>query len=256
MAVDSLASAGQIRQPVERNVDIDNAFNRITYQKGGGVLVMFESFLGEEAFRKGLQTHLKRYADGVANTDDFIQSMADGSGRPDVVPAFRSFVYQPGLPLVIASLDCSETRSPKLNVRQNRYRILGSPIKGDTKWIIPLGLAYEVEGERHVAHKIISKAQETIALDAASCPSTFTPNANGTGYYRFALDESGWANLASNIDFMNPAETLVYADSLMASFRADETSGRALIAGLRPLAMHSDTEVVGSTADLLEGIRR
>jgi alanyl aminopeptidase len=252
MTADSLASARQIRQPIERNEDINSAFDSITYRKGGGVLAMFESFLGEEAFRKGVQTHLKRFADGVATADDFMQSLADGSGRPDVVPAFRSFIDQPGVPLIIVSLDCRVPDAPVLHVHQDRYRPLGSPIEGNSQWQIPLGVAYHADGERKVTRKLISAAEEIVALDAQSCPSNLMPNANGAGYYRFALDEAGWADLAANALSMSATEALAYADSLDAAFRAGTASAETLIEGLRPLIMHPAWDVAGVPTEILE----
>lgn len=261
MSSDSLASARQIRQPIDRNEDIDSAFDGITYRKGGGVLAMFESFLGEEAFRKGVQTHFARFADGVATADDFMQSLADGSGRPDVVPAFRSFIEQPGVPIVSVSLDCSVSGAPVLHVSQNRYRPLGSPIEGDSQWQIPFGVAYDVDGERKVTRKLLSAAEEEIALDAGACPTSVMPNAGGAGYYRFALDEAGWDALAASALSLSAEEAMAYADSLEAAFRAGEASAGALVEGLRPLITHPARDVAGIPArvfgnltnNLLEG---
>lgn len=254
MTADSLASARQIRQPIERNQDIDSAFDSITYRKGGGVLAMFEGFLGEEAFRKGVQTHLKRFADGVATADDFMQSLADGSGRPDVVPAFRSFIEQPGVPLLVVRLDCSVPGAPVLQVRQDRYRPLGSPIKGHSQWLIPFGVAYDAGGERKVTRKLLTAAEEFVALDADSCPSNLMPNADGAGYYRFALDQAAWADLAAAALSMSAREALVYADSLEAAFRAGKASAETLIEGLRPLIMHPAWDVAKIPADILEAL--
>jgi len=81
---DSLAAAREIREPIDHNDKISGAFDRITYQKGGGVLAMLERYIGEEGFRKGIQLHMDRYADGTANADDFIASVAEGSGISEV----------------------------------------------------------------------------------------------------------------------------------------------------------------------------
>ncbi|MDH5255234.1 MAG: M1 family metallopeptidase, partial [Gammaproteobacteria bacterium] len=60
MELDSRIAARQIRQPVDRNADIGSAFDAITYLKGGAVLGMFESWLGEDGFRAGIRTHMQR----------------------------------------------------------------------------------------------------------------------------------------------------------------------------------------------------
>src|SRR5690606_5135770 len=54
MSADSLASARQIRQPIETQHDIHNAFDGITYNKGNAVLAMFERWLTPEVFRRGV----------------------------------------------------------------------------------------------------------------------------------------------------------------------------------------------------------
>src|SRR5262249_54973387 len=50
MHADSLVAARQIHQPVESNHDIVNAFDSITYDKGMGVLGMFEAYMGRDVF--------------------------------------------------------------------------------------------------------------------------------------------------------------------------------------------------------------
>ena len=62
MGEDSLVAARKIRQPIESKDDISNAFDGITYQKGAGVIRMFESWVGEKKFQSGVTAYLKRYA--------------------------------------------------------------------------------------------------------------------------------------------------------------------------------------------------
>jgi alanyl aminopeptidase len=100
MDTDSLSTARSIRQPIKSTDDIFNAFDGLTYNKGAGVLAMFESYLGEEAFREGVRTHMRRFAHKSANVHDFMESLAQGAGKPEVIPAFESFLNQPGVPLV------------------------------------------------------------------------------------------------------------------------------------------------------------
>ena len=104
MNIDTLSTTRKVREPLARSENVMDQFDGITYRKGGGVLSMFESFVGEEAFQKGVRLHMDRYADDVATGDDFFQSIADGSGNPNVVEAMKSFVDQPGLPLVKAQI--------------------------------------------------------------------------------------------------------------------------------------------------------
>ena len=82
MDADSLATARRIRQPIESNDDIENAFDFITYLKGGEVLEMFEAWVGEETFRKGVHEYLKSHAFGNATAADFVGSIASAAKKP------------------------------------------------------------------------------------------------------------------------------------------------------------------------------
>ena len=57
MANDSLASAREIREPIDHNDNIGNAFDGITYEKGAGVLAMLERYVGEDKFQAGVRLH-------------------------------------------------------------------------------------------------------------------------------------------------------------------------------------------------------
>ncbi len=231
MNLDSRIAARQIRQPVTTNLQISNSFDAITYLKGGGVLSMFESYLGEEGFRDGIRAHMRNFPYDVADVEDFMASLAEGSGRPDVVPAFRSFIDQPGVPIVDATLSC-DGDLPEISLRQSRYLPVGS--KGDSAqtWQLPFCVRY---GDGQMVTKecmLLTETDTVMPLQAAACPVFVMPNADGAGYYRFALDTEGWRSLIANFDRLNEKEALVVADSLSAAYQANRLSTTALIEAL------------------------
>ncbi len=235
MDLDSRISARRIRNPVERNADIGSAFDGITYLKGGAVLGMFESWLGEDGFRAGIRTHMQRFPHGVADVDDFMASLAAGSKRPDVVPAFRSFIDQPGVPLVTATLRCGPDGAA-LAVGQSRYLPVGS--RGETRqsWQLPLCLRYDDGQGLHKHCTLVSAAEATVKLPAEGCPTFVMPNADGAGYYRFALDEAGWRALMANFSRLNEIEALAAADSLWAAWQANRLATADYVAAVEIIA--------------------
>jgi alanyl aminopeptidase len=255
MAEDSLASARRIREPVVRDAEIISAFDSITYQKGGGVLAMLEAYVGEEAFREGVRVHMRRFPHDVANTDDFMESIAAGADDPELVGAFRSFIDQKGVPLLEAQLECPARGSPRVRVRQSRYRPLGSEIEADGQlWRIPACVSYTADGSRGRACALVTRREQTIPLDAMSCPDSIHPNAGGAGYYRFALDEAGWAALAGEISTLPTPEALAMLDSLDAAYRAGVATTEAYVDGLVALAAHPAWQVAEVVAERLEEI--
>lgn len=242
MNADALATARQIRQPIESNHDIATAFDGITYQKGGAVLAMFESWLGEEAFRAGVQLHMQRFANGVADVHDFLRSLADGAGREDVVDAFSTFLFQPGVPIVSTALDCSGP-APVVRVAQSRYLPVGSTGSRNAHWQVPLCMAYESEGGRVRHCTLVDTPEATVELPAASCPAWLMPNADGAGYYRFALDEAGWSALFGNFAALGEREAQALLGSLSAAYESDDATTATLVDAFRVLAPSPDREV-------------
>lgn len=255
MTEDSLAAARQIREPVTHNDAIADAFDGITYQKGGGVLAMLERYIGEEEFQKGIRLHMDRHSDGVADAEDFIASVAEGSGRAEVEPAFKSFIEQPGVPLIEVEVHCDSGTSPTMQVRQSRYAPLGSSIDPDqSQWLIPMCFTYRDGDESKSECAMLQEFQQSIPLASINCPSALHPNADGAGYYRFTMEQSWWRGLIAGLNDMPAAEALAVADSLDAAFRAGSLAAEVYVEGMTALLDHGTWDVVEAGLDNLESI--
>ena len=219
MRADSLAAARRIREPVQRNIEIWSAFDGITYRKGGGILAMFERYLGDDAFRAGVRAHMRRFRHGVADANDFTESLAVGSEKPEVIPAFRSFIEQPGVPLLEVEAECNKDVS-SLRVRQSRYAPLGSTIEPQARWGVPFCYAtFDEKGRRRDDCQLVDQPETVLALE--SCPSTVLPNAGGSGYYHFLLDDDAMRAVMMRFHKLSPTEQLTTFNSVEAAFRLE-----------------------------------
>ncbi len=250
MSTDSLISARQIQQPINSNRDIGSAFDAITYEKGGGVLAMFESFVGEEAFREGNRLHMKRHAFGVATADDYLQSLADGSGKAQVVPAFKSFLQQPGVPLVNVDWSCSraEDKTARIDVQllQKRYLPLGSSGSADRLWQIPVCLVSVADGERARECALVTRKSQTVTLKAQACPAAVMPNADGAGYFRWTMPKAKWQALLGQMEALNASEALSLEDSLWAAVLSGEAQAETYFKAAAMLAQRDAWDVAAS----------
>lgn len=246
MAVDSLVSARQIRQPIKDNGDISSAFDSITYDKGAAVLGMFEAFVGEDKFRQGMHNYLEAHRFGNATAFDLIDAIAEASGQgDDFKKAFTSFIEQPGVPYLRASLH-SAGGDARLHVTQERYLPLGSQGDKERLWGLPLCIKYgTAQGLRRVC-RLLDKAEADIPLPGAGPDSWVLPNAGGAGYYRFALDGPLQKRLTEHLGELQPIEQLAYSDALDAAFAHGDVGSDALLAGLRQLARSPHEEVVSA----------
>lgn len=185
MGQDSLASARRIRQPIQSDHDIRNAFDAITYQKGAAVIAMFERFMGEEDFREGIRVYLRQHRFGTARGEDLLAALSEVAGR-DITTPFLSFLDQPGVPLVTADLACGEGGNV-IALSQERFVPLGSEASREARWQVPVCVRYGVGRETHEVCELLAGPTARLQLPESSCPSWIHPNANGDGYYRFAM---------------------------------------------------------------------
>ena len=182
---DALVSARRIRQPVASMDDIYNSFDSgITYAKGSVVLAMFERFVGAETFQRGVRAYLQAHANGNATVDDFVGAISSAVGR-DLAPAFKSFLDQPGAPLVDVKLQCDAGQTPSLALTQQRFLPVGSKGSTNQHWQIPLCARWVAGGKTGRTCGIVSDVKATLPLsDAKSCPTWLLANDGEAGYFR------------------------------------------------------------------------
>ncbi|MGZ5088493.1 MAG: M1 family aminopeptidase [Usitatibacter sp.] len=183
---DRLDSARRVKNPVTAKGEIRTAFDRITYDKGGEVLAMFESAIGPELFRKGVHEFLASHAYGSATSGEFYAAIAKASGRPDAVAAFTAFIEQPGVPLVEATLECGAGHAV-LDLSQHRLRPTGSKA-ADLLWKTPACFRYESSGKPAKQCVDVDASLRKAALSGSSCPAWIVGNADGRGHYLVRYD--------------------------------------------------------------------
>jgi len=235
MGSDSLVNARQIRQPVTNNDDIHNAFDRITYRKGGGVLSMVERWMGADAFRSGLRAYMRKHRHGSATADDLLAALSTAAGK-DIATPFRTFLFQPGLPNIDVKLSCKGDAA--LQLAQSRHLPLGSTGDRDTQtWQVPVCVRYQTGAEVHEQCTLLKDKQATVKLQHPGCPSWLMPNADGAGYYVWSLSDTQLATLVNTgLAKLSTREKMSVAKSVRSSFsRGDIDYGQAL-AALEPLA--------------------
>ncbi len=186
---DALVSTRVIRQPVHSYNDVKNAFDSITYEKGAAVLRMFEQWVGEETFRRGIQEYLRTHADGNATARDFLASISAAAGR-DVAPAFDTFLDHPGIPRVQASVRCG-AQGAVLELSQERWLPAGSTGDRAGVWQIPVCTRWSTRGKQQNRCVLMDGPRTEVKLEERSCPDWVLPNAGYAGYYRLQL-EPAW----------------------------------------------------------------
>jgi aminopeptidase N len=73
--------AGPMAHPIrpESYIKMDNFYTVTVYEKGAEVVRMYETLLGKDGFRKGMDLYFKRHDGQAVTTDDFLAAMADAN---------------------------------------------------------------------------------------------------------------------------------------------------------------------------------
>jgi len=241
MRTDALVAGRPIRQRIETNAQIDEAFDSITYGKGGHVVAMIAGYMGDDKFRDGVRRYMAAHRYGNATSTDFFKAMAEASGDARIVPAMQSFTDQQGVPLLTFA-----RTGTGWQVSQSRYARLGSQAPA-TRWGIPLCLR-TTGGTRQC--QLMTEATTAISYGGKGA---LVPNVGGTGYYRFELPAAEWDKLIAAADRLPGGEAQALADSLDASFQAGRASPDQLVAAARQLARQKDSYATGTGIAALAG---
>jgi len=94
--------SGPMAHPVRPDsfVEINNFYTVTVYEKGAEVVRMYQTLLGRDGFRKGMDLYFERHDEQAVTCDDFRLAMADANGRD--LTQFERWYSQAGTPVVQA----------------------------------------------------------------------------------------------------------------------------------------------------------
>jgi len=101
-AVQFPEDAGPMSHPIrpESYISMDNFYTATVYEKGAEVVRLYETTLGREGFRRGMDLYFARHDGHAVTCDDFRAAMADANGMD--LSRFERWYGQPGTPVLEA----------------------------------------------------------------------------------------------------------------------------------------------------------
>ncbi len=180
---DALSQTHPIQARVKSVEEIGLLFDAISYGKGASVLRMLESYIGEEAFRKGVSSYLKRFSYSNASGADLWMSLAKASGLP-VTRVARAWITKPGFPLVRV-----ETSGGEVSFSQAKFSL--SRKESDELWPIPL--TFNADGKRQFL--LLDRRSASVKAER---PEKVLVNPRRTGFYSVLYDERMYDQLAKS----------------------------------------------------------
>lgn len=112
--------AGAIAHPVRPDSyeEINNFYTVTIYEKGAEVVRMYQSLLGKDGFRKGMDLYFQRHDGQAVTCNDFLSAMANANNRD--LTQFENWYSQAGTPrLKLKSKYHPKTKTLSLSLSQS-----------------------------------------------------------------------------------------------------------------------------------------
>ena len=159
--------AGPMAHPVrpESYVEINNFYTPTVYEKGAEVVRMYQTLLGRDGFRKGMDLYFERHDGQAVTCDDFRAAMSDANGED--LEQFARWYSQAGTPVLETRGEYdAEARSYTLTLVQTCPPTPGQPEKLPFHIPVAIGLV-DPEG-----YDMALRLEGEVAAHAAQDPKT------------------------------------------------------------------------------------
>lgn len=200
ITLDSVATTHPIVQHVSTVEQISQAFDAITYSKGEAVITMLEDYVGEDAWRKGVQDYISTYRLKNTVTDNLWQKIETAAGKP-VTAIAHDFTLQPGVPLIRVEGGMCEGGKTAVTLRQGEFS-RDNPDKKPLAWRVPVIAA--TLGGRDVRALVDGGSA---SLTVPGC-GALVVNSGQTGYYRTLYAPALLQKLKTDYSRLKPVDQI------------------------------------------------
>jgi aminopeptidase N len=190
MSVDAVATTHPIVQNIATVEQASQAFDTITYSKGEAVITMLEGYVGEDAWRAGVQRYIKAHAYGNTVSDDLWKAM-DAQGDKPITAIAHDFTLQPGIPLIKVEAASCQAGATTLTLTQGEFT-RDRPDKTPLRWHVPV-IAQSIGGA-----PVSTLIDGHGTLKVPGCGPVVV-NAGQSGYYRTLYTPTAFKALSASL---------------------------------------------------------
>lgn len=189
-AVDRTAGANPIRQQLSNLQDAGSLYGNIIYHKAPIMMRQLELLIGQEKFRQGVQSYLKKYAYSNATWNDLIGILSKYTSV-DLYNWNKVWVNQPGMPVFDYTISYSGNKISHFTLTQHAARFNDRRIWPQS---FNMTLVYPGYSKDITVNMTTAKIdlQQAIGLTK---PTYIIFDSDGIGYGMFPVDKNVFANL-------------------------------------------------------------
>jgi aminopeptidase N len=190
---DSLDGVQSIRTDVNHPDEISALFDpSIVYAKGGRLLRMLQTHIGNEAFQKGLKLYFKKFAYQNTEADDLWACLSEASGQ-DIGVFMKAWISQSGYPVVHV-----HKNGDHIHLSQEQF-FIGPHKDSDKLWPVPLNaLNPDIP-------KVLSEKEMTLTLSDGSLVYL---NSGSTAHFIAHYSPELLAEILASLDSLSAIDRL------------------------------------------------
>jgi len=241
---DALATTHPVIQHIATVDQAAQAFDGITYYKGGAVIRMLEAYTGDDGWRDGVRAYMHKYAYQNSVTDDLWREVESVSGKP-ITQIAHDFTLQPGVPLIRASTKCIAGNT-QIHFDQAEFT-KDRPTKVPLKWHVPVSAVSP--GGSPIEMLVYGSANASLP----GCGPVIV-NAGQTSYFRTSYSPAMFATLASNFSVVQPVDQLAMISDSFALGLAGVEPLADVLDLVRALPATADPQVVSEALGDFDGL--
>ncbi|KAK5981992.1 Aminopeptidase [Trichostrongylus colubriformis] len=207
LQADSLATSHPLSFKIDKPVEVEEAFDTISYSKGASLLGMIAALMGEKNFNKGVRRYLMKFSYGNARSQDLLDvldtvaTQAEGpDGNKLSMKRFANqWILQMGFPLVTVKA----VNSSFFEITQSRYKNNPNAVEVEKYRSPKYGFKWEVPVWYQLDHEPVKLAwlrrDSPLYILANTARSILVVNAERHGFYRQNYDEEGWRKIMQQL---------------------------------------------------------
>jgi len=200
LKLDGYSSSHPIKNPVRTRNEVGSIFDGISYHKGSAVVRMLNHVVGEEAFRRGMNHYLTKYAYGNARHSDLVQAFQESLSEGvdiDVISLLDKFILQMNYPLIHTRL----INSTHAMVTQERFLYPSTTANASEVAMddSPYGYQWDVPftyiTDSHRSDKVIILKEKANIIELPKRSKWIKANNHFRMYYRVNYDLVNWRQI-------------------------------------------------------------
>ena len=232
-------------------MEINNFYTLTVYEKGAEIVRLYNTILGQDGFRKGMDLYFERHDGQAVTTEDFLAAMADANGKD--LSQMQNWYDQAGTPSVDVTMDYdADAQTCTLNFSQVYTTTPEANAEDKKPYLIPIKVGLidvsSIKPGKELLSETIQLSNQTQSVTFEGISSKPLPSllrdfsAPVKLNYDYSIEETVFLMQHDSDEFNRWEASQRLAKTLMLEMLEDKAKGNAI--GVEPVVIDAYQQVL------------